>query len=386
MEAVFEVDPLVEFFEAIRSPHTKRMYTKRLELFFNYILKQGSMKEKAREFSKKSKADPAWSTYVINDFMRFQKSRAENGEIAEATLSSFWKPVKLFCDQNDILLNWKKIRRKIPSGRQYANDRPPTREEILKILEYPDRRTKPFVLVLVSSGIRVGAFEYLRWKDIEPIDNKGEVVAARLKAYAGENDEYGTFCSGEAYRALKEWMELRAAHGEKISGDSWVARDLWAATSRVKGIASRGLATYPQKLSRIGVTRLVQRAIWSAGLRTGLEAGKKRYEFSALHSFRKFAKTAFERHMKSLSAEMLLGHDIGLHANYDRLPESDLLADYLRAVSELTFLEALPQAPSEEVETLKQEMQLREKQNTALLKKLLERLDKLERRNLKTHP
>lgn len=42
--------------------------------------------------------------------------------------------------------------------------------------------------------------------------------------------------------------------------------------------------------------------------------------------------------MKSLSAETLLGQDKGLHENYDRIPESDLLEDYLKAVPELFVL------------------------------------------------
>jgi hypothetical protein len=44
---------------------------------------------------------------------------------------------------NDILsVNWKLISRSIPKGRHASNDRPPLREEIIKLLQYPDRRIK----------------------------------------------------------------------------------------------------------------------------------------------------------------------------------------------------------------------------------------------------
>jgi hypothetical protein len=32
------------------------------------------------------------------------------------------------------------------------------------MLEYPDRRIKPIVYTMASSGMRLGAWDYLRWK------------------------------------------------------------------------------------------------------------------------------------------------------------------------------------------------------------------------------
>jgi hypothetical protein len=44
---------------------------------------------------------------------------------------------------------------------------------------------------MVSSGIRIGAWDYLRWKHISPIsNNKGEIIAAKLLVYAGDSEEY----------------------------------------------------------------------------------------------------------------------------------------------------------------------------------------------------
>ena len=43
---------------------------------------------------------------------------------------------------NNLILNWKRIRRGLPLGREASNDRAPTIEEIQKLVEYPDRRIK----------------------------------------------------------------------------------------------------------------------------------------------------------------------------------------------------------------------------------------------------
>ena len=98
-----------------------------------------------------------------------------------------YKPIKLFCDMNDILLNWRLITRGMPPGKRSANDRTPTLDEIRKLLEYRDIRIKPIVLVMVSSGIRLGAWAFLKWKHVTPLFNdQGVLLAARLIVYAGE--------------------------------------------------------------------------------------------------------------------------------------------------------------------------------------------------------
>jgi hypothetical protein len=42
----------------------------------------------------------------------------------------------------DIGIQWKKISRGLPKGKDYADHRVPTIDEIQQLLKYPDRRIK----------------------------------------------------------------------------------------------------------------------------------------------------------------------------------------------------------------------------------------------------
>jgi hypothetical protein len=374
METVLEIDPLTEFFSAIRNPLTKRNYEKDLKRFFDFLQLQGDMKAQAREFTKKGKSDPSWTTYQINQYILSQKERVEKGEITESRVANYYKPIRLFCEENDFVLNWKKIARRIPKGRRAANDRTPDREEIKKILIYPDRRIKPAGLIMESSGCRIGAFDYLKWGDIEPMERKGQVVAAKIKIYAGTDEEYFSFLTPEAYRAAIDYVEYRREEGEKITRESPVIRDLI--------IGDRWGKARPQivtPLKSTGVKRLVEDALKIMGIRGTLEKGKKRHEFQADHGFRKFFKSVCERRMKSLHVEMLLGHTVGLADNYYRPQESELLDEYLKAVPDLTLLETRP-PQAEDVESLREKMSKMEEQGRKERSELLEALRSFDQR------
>jgi hypothetical protein len=180
---------------------------------------------------------------------------------------------------NDITIAWKKISRGLPKARRFADDRAPTLDEIRRIVEYPDRRIKPLVYTMASSGIRLEAWNYLRWSHIKPIERGGKIIAAKMTVYAGDPEEYFTFITPEAYRALSGWMEFRKESGEDIIAKSWVMRDLW---DTKKGCIQH-FVTIPKKLKSTGVKRLVEDALWTQRLRTKLPEGKRRHEFQANH-------------------------------------------------------------------------------------------------------
>ena len=192
---------------------------------------------------------------------------------------------------NSILINQKLISKGIKKGNRHSDDRPPTVEEIKKLLEYPDRRIRPIVLVMLSSGIRVSSWDYLRWKNIKPVTKDGTIVAARMDVFNTKTKKYYyTFITAEAYDAIKEWMDFRASFGEQITAESWIISDLWQIKSQRFG-NYLGLAKNPKQLSSAGIRMLINDAWKIQGVREARQDGKKRYEFKSLHGFRKFFET-----------------------------------------------------------------------------------------------
>jgi hypothetical protein len=329
------IDPWSLYLYAMKSPVTREKYTGRLSKFLEYVNLEGKyVEEQAKEFVRKSNNNKNWAFNIIVRFLQIQTDRFNRKEISASTVRNYMKAIKLFCEMADIPISWKKITRGLPKERKYADDRVPTIEELQKLVNYPDRRIKAIVYTMASSGARLGFWDYLRWGDIKPIERNGQIVAAKMTVYAGEEDEYYTFIVPSALELLQEWMKYRESTGEPINEESWVMRDLWD-TSVAQG---RGLVTRPKKLTSTGIKRLINRALWAQGLRYKLKEGKKRHPYQAIHSLRKWFKTRCELSgMKPINIETLLSHSTGISDSYYRPTENDLLEDYLRSVECLTI-------------------------------------------------
>jgi integrase len=193
---------------AIRSPVTREYYLCRLRRFFDFLgLEEGcNLEDRCNYFAKLGKNDPSWAFLNILRYVESEKNRVEKKQIIGGTLRNSIKTIKMFCETSDLSIPWKKISRGLPRGRRYADDRAPTIEEIRRILEYPDRRIKPIVLTVSSCGFRLGSWDYLKWRNVHPIIRGNQLVAAKLVVYGGDDDEYFSFVTPEAYHSLNDWM------------------------------------------------------------------------------------------------------------------------------------------------------------------------------------
>ena len=191
------------FTSAIRSEKSLQLYKQNLWHFCDFI-KMTTEEIVSKYSGSENVKDSIKLQHMIEDYVLLLQTKIRNKEISAGTGNVMIPPIKLLCEMNDIILNWRKINKLIPHGNNNASDEAYTREQIKKMLEYSDLRTKIPILFMASSGMRLGGFVGLTDGCIKPIydDKTGKLLAAHVAVYKGsDNDEYDTFISPEAYHA-----------------------------------------------------------------------------------------------------------------------------------------------------------------------------------------
>ena len=123
---------------------------------------------------------------------------------------------------NDIRINKEKIGKFLGESGRKNTDRGYTHEEIKKILDVADLRMKSVILLMASTGMRVGAIPDLKLKHLEEI-NERQIY--KITVYGKSKEEYYTFCSHECYSIIKSYLEYRKKSGEILDNESYLIRE-----------------------------------------------------------------------------------------------------------------------------------------------------------------
>jgi len=127
---LLELIPYENFLFGMKSKETKRQHPHRLDKFLVFLNLQGTIQEKCTELYKIANENVnAFQANIIR-FINTQRERIERNEITEGTVCNYVKAIKLFCNMNDIVINWKKIGKGMPSENHNADDRIPTMTKI----------------------------------------------------------------------------------------------------------------------------------------------------------------------------------------------------------------------------------------------------------------
>jgi site-specific recombinase XerD len=147
--------------ETCRAPATRNAYTKSLRLFLKYLRLEET------DYDKLIEKDPKIIQQDICDYILYMRKRG----LSSASVSTYLSGLVKFYSMNDITLNWLKIHSFEGEQEKQREDRPYTHSEIKLLIEHAGPRNRAIILLLCSSGARVGAIPIMRIKDLEPVDS-----------------------------------------------------------------------------------------------------------------------------------------------------------------------------------------------------------------------
>jgi len=257
--------------------------------------------------------------------------------------------IKSFYKINDVALNVHKISKFLPEPTRVNKDRGYNHQEISKLLELTDERMRVLILLMASSGIRIGAVPFIKLRHLQDM---------KLTIYENSNEEYVTFITPECKKSIDFYLDMRSRYGETLNDNSYLIREQFDIRDKfsIKNPKQVNQKTLQWKLRLLTV---------KSGLRKSIEG--TRHEIKISHGFRKFFTTQLTNlKINPEIREMLLGHKIGLASAYYRPTEQEMYAEYEKAIDSLTINE---------------ENRLRKKVEILTMEK--SRLDRIEEKMLK---
>ncbi len=345
------------FEESIKSEVTKKGYKKRLENFLRFT--------KIKDYDSMAKTDPKILQQLVENYVIQLKQKHRLGALRASSFNMYLAPLELFCSQNDIVLNFKKVKKMFPPRQKLTGEEPFTTQDVSRMLKNCNARWRAIVHFLASTGVRPGAIFDLRLGDTKEIGDCS--MAATI--YAGDPQEYWVFLTPEATKALKEYLDKRQFDGEKLGPDSPVFRNHYREAMAWHNVAKISPSTFYTTLAKIQE---------KAGIRKRMTLTKARHDKRIVYGFRKRYNTILKlnKEVNSNIAEKLMGHKNGLDGVYLTPTREECFAEFQRAMTGLTIDDSERlRARNEKLEDEKKSLEDKELQ-VSLLKNELERLSR----------
>jgi integrase/recombinase XerD len=243
--------------------------------------------------------------------------------------------VKSLCEMSDVLLNWKKINKMLPRRTKLTGQTKWETDEIREMLDVTNKLVqRALIMVFCSTGCRIGALVEFKVKDISDwAHTKGNAPGTGINIfekygcktvhmYAGDSEEYTTFLTPEATKALDSFFKYRESKGGLIKPESYVFNSRWG-KNRPK--------------SRASINMMVQRIVESAGVRGVKTDG--RYPTQLCHGFRKRFDTVLKGNINvnDNAVEKMMGHKRGLDGTYLQFTDEELFKHFLNGIPSLTI-------------------------------------------------
>jgi len=250
----------------------------------------------------------------IIEFIMDLKSRGKG----YAAIHNYVSAILAFYKINDVILNISKINKFIPAQKKIKKDRAYTSEEISKFLEIGDERIRVAILLMCSSGVRVGALPSLKISSLE---------GSKLTVYEGYGEEYYTFITPECRKAIDSYLDMRKRYGEVLTPNSFLIREQFDTKDQFQIAKPRQLTVTMVKCKM-------------DDLRERLGIKSKEIGVAITHGFRKFFATKLEESdVSPIKISMMLGHKQGLLLRYTIPAVGEVYREYEKAIDNLTINE-----------------------------------------------
>jgi integrase len=203
--------------EGHNSSSTKKAYKVHLSLFCKYHnIDPDSLVQLKIEQIK---------TMVINYVIHLKRlakqssGKARTGELSVNSVKPYLTGIQSFFEFNDLVLNWKRIAKYCPE--------PVTNN----LRAYTKQGDRCIILLMASTGMRVGAIKSLKLKHITRLQHESNINL--LSIYPESKDHrYNALMTQECMASINEYIEYRRKQDEKISDDSYIIRDKYATFSK----------------------------------------------------------------------------------------------------------------------------------------------------------
>lgn len=313
-----QMNPYNKFIESCRSEVTKREYTAALRRFMEHY--------EIANYSDILKLSVKEAEEMLIDYTLFMKKN----DVSRGYLLQQMSGIKRFFFMNGVVLNWNLIIQYRGEFKRKQKDEAYSHEQIEKILQICDIRSRVVVLLFSSTGIRIGALPELKLKSLKKIGDLYQFII-----YEGYDEEYTTFCTPECAAAIDSYLAFRERQGEKLGDESYLIRQEFDITDleQVKNEC--------KPVSSSTIRNVVWRSLIKTGIREVTHTKDKghRKKISELHGFRKFFSTQLVNAGLNTEKRWLLeGH--ALKANdrsYVKPTLQELHDEYIKAINLLTI-------------------------------------------------
>lgn len=306
---------------AIPSPFTKGVYRAAFSRFLRYLDMEGKQATLLQQDRKIIESQIIGYIHFLSEIKKY------GHDSLRPPLAAIFH----FYEMNDIILNKRKITRFMPQDDSDSEsdeaaengDRAYTHEEIQQLLQSCDNRMRVIVLLMASTGMRMGALSELKIGHLTKIP---EYKLLKILVYAGSRrDKYYTFCTPECAAAIDSYLAFRKRFNDPLKPTAPLIARKFNTYDQFAG-------QYPKPVAHKTIAEDIAKDLKRSGV--------KSKEVARSHGFRKFAISQMIKAKVDYNArEYLVGHKVsrGLDYNYDRTTEEDRLSEYLKAVDLLTI-------------------------------------------------